>query len=69
MMITVTLEDGRLFRAIGTQPKGELFPLSETEFFQKAVDLRVEFVRNDLGGVTGLIARRGNSVISSRKVE
>jgi hypothetical protein len=34
---------------------GEIFPESETRFFSRTVDARIEFLKNPGGGITGLI--------------
>jgi CubicO group peptidase (beta-lactamase class C family) len=69
VIINVTVENGKLMRQVGAQPKGEMFAVSETEFFQKAVDLRITFLADAQGRVTGLLARRGNSEVLSTKIK
>jgi CubicO group peptidase (beta-lactamase class C family) len=50
--LVVTLEDGQLMMALGAQPKLPLFAESETNFFLKAVDAQLEFVKDASGAVT-----------------
>lgn len=68
-VITVTLENGRLFRQIGQQPKVEIFAASETEFFLKGNDLYLKFVTNAEGRVTGQLMRRGASETVAPKIK
>jgi CubicO group peptidase (beta-lactamase class C family) len=55
---TLTLENGRLIRQVNAAPKVELFPVSDTEFFAKGVDVQIFFNVNEQGHVTGLTMRR-----------
>ena len=57
-IITITLEDGKLMRQIGTQAKVELFAETETEFFMKGGDTLIKFVTDAQGRVTGQLVRR-----------
>jgi CubicO group peptidase (beta-lactamase class C family) len=58
-VIAVTRDDDRLFAQATGQPKAELFPESETDFFLKVVDAQVTFVRNEAGKVTHLVLHQG----------
>ncbi|HEX8282653.1 MAG TPA: serine hydrolase [Pyrinomonadaceae bacterium] len=58
-IITVTFENGKLMRQVGTQPKAEMFAASETEFFLKGSDLQITFVTDGQGRVTGQRLSRG----------
>jgi CubicO group peptidase (beta-lactamase class C family) len=57
-ILTVTREGDRLFAQLTGfaqlkgQPKFEIFPKSETEFFWKVADAQVTFVKNEAGLVT-----------------
>ena len=55
--ITVTKEDDRLYAQLTGQPKFELFPRSQTEFFLKAVQADILFTKDKDGRVTGLTAK------------
>jgi len=52
-ILIVTQEGDRLFAQLGFQPRFELFPRSETEFFWKVVDAQVTFVKDPSGKVVG----------------
>ena len=58
--LTVSREGDHLMLGIVTQPKMELFAESETEFFLKAVDAGITFVKDDAGNVTQLLLRQGS---------
>ena len=53
--IAVTLENGQLMTQATSQQKLPLFAESETMFFLKVVDARVEFVKNEKGEVTHMV--------------
>src|SRR5499426_1324445 len=58
-IITMTRESDRLMTQATGQPKFELFPESETNFFLKVVDAQVTFVKDEKGVVTHLILHQG----------
>ena len=51
------------------QPKNELLAESETDFFLKAVDAQIKFVKNAEGKVTGLVLRQGRRETPAQKIE
>ena len=57
--VTITREDDKLMVQATGQPKFELFPESETEFFLKVVDAQVTFVKGADGAVNELILHQG----------
>jgi len=65
---TVTLEDGGLFAQATGQPKAQIFPESETEFFYKIVDAQITFVRDETGEVTELVLHQGGQIARAKKV-
>jgi CubicO group peptidase (beta-lactamase class C family) len=66
--ITVTRDGNALFVQATGQPKIPIFPESETEFFLKALDAQITFVR-DQGRVTGLVLHQNGNDASGRKVK
>jgi hypothetical protein len=66
--VTVTNEDDRLFVQPTGQPKLEIYPESETEFFCRAVDARITFVRNDEGKVVRLLLHQGGRDMPAKKI-
>ena len=68
LVLSVTLENGKLLAQVSTQPKLELFAESETVFFFKTVNAQVTFVVSAQGEVTGLVFRQGGSEIPAKKI-
>jgi CubicO group peptidase (beta-lactamase class C family) len=68
-ILEVTREGDQLFAQMGSQPKVEIFPSSENEFFWKVVDAQITFVRNEEGQVTHAIHRQSGMEIRAPKVE
>ena len=68
LVLSVTLENGKLLAQVSTQPKLELFAESETVFFFKTVNAQVTFVVSAQGEVTGLVFRQGGSEIPAQKI-
>ncbi len=69
IILTVTREGGRLFGQLSGQPKFELFPKSETEFFLKVVDAQIIFVKNEDGEVTHVIHHQGGREIEAPRLK
>ncbi len=68
-ILTVTREGDRLFAQLAAQPKFEIFPQSETEFFWKIVRAEITFVKNEKGEVTGAIHHQGGQTIRAPRLE
>jgi hypothetical protein len=67
-ILTVDAESERLFAQLTGQPRFEIFPKSETEFFWKVVEAEVKFVRNDKGEVIQAVHRQGGQTIEAPKL-
>lgn len=67
-ILTITNEGGKLMGQASGQPKSELFPKTETEFFLKAVDAQITFVKNDQGQVTQLILHQNGRNMPAKKI-
>lgn len=67
--IDVTKESDHLFLQLAGQPKAEIFPSSETEFFFKTVSSTVTFVKDKEGKVTKLIFTSGGKAYEGVKVK
>ena len=57
--IAVTVEDGRIFAQATRQPRNELVPEGERDFFLRGSDAQVTFTADEAGRVTGLILHQG----------
>jgi serine-type D-Ala-D-Ala carboxypeptidase/endopeptidase len=68
-LMAVTREDSRLFAELPGQPKLEIFPKAEAEFFWKAVRAEVAFVRGGSGKVVKAVHRQGGAMLEAPKVE
>jgi len=66
--ITITSEDGKLMGQATGQPKLELFPSSESDFFLKEVDAQITFVKNEQGQVTQLILNQNGRKMPAKKI-
>jgi len=62
-------EDGRLYGKLGNQPKVELFPRSETEFFLKIVQAEIVFNKDPDGRVTSLTLKQAGMTLTGKKVQ
>jgi hypothetical protein len=68
MVLTITAEAGHLFAEVPGQPKFELFPTSETEFFAKIAEIKLHFEVGADGAVTELVIHEGGQEIHAAKV-
>jgi CubicO group peptidase (beta-lactamase class C family) len=57
--LVITLEGNQLMSQATGQNKLPLFAETETRFFPKAVDLEIEFIKDDKGAVTHLMLHQG----------
>lgn len=67
--ITITREGNSLFEQATAQPKNQLYPESEIEFFLKVVDASIIFVKGTTGGVDQIILHQGGASIPGRRVK
>lgn len=68
-IITVTAEGNKLFAQATSQPKFELFATTETMWFLKVVDAKVEFVKDETGKVSKLILNQGGQKMDGKKIK
>ena len=68
-ILTVTEEGGHLFAQLTGQPRFEIFPRSQTEFFWKVVDAEVKFVKDDKGKVIKAIHQQEGGRIDAPRIE
>ena len=60
-IITVTREDDQLFVQLTGQPRFEVFPESDTDFFLRVVEAQVTFGRDDAGAVDHLVLHQNGA--------
>ena len=68
-IMTITRERNQLFAQLTGQPKFEIFPKSETEFFWKVVDAQITFVRNKKGEIAHIIHHQGGQTLTAPRLE
>jgi len=68
-ILTVTKEEYRLFAQTAGQPKFELSPRSETEFYWKEADAHLTFVRDEDGEVAHIIHRQAGQEFKALKLK
>jgi CubicO group peptidase (beta-lactamase class C family) len=67
--ITITQEDDHLFEQATSQPKFEIFPENEKDYFLKVVDAQITFVTDSQGRATELILHQGGMDQHAKKIE
>ncbi len=67
--ILITKENNKLMGQATGQPKVELFPESETIFFLKVVDARIEFLKDEAGKVISLALIQGGQKLPAKKIK
>ena len=65
--IEITLENGQLYGQATGQPRFELFPKSDTEFYLTVVDAQIHF-KTDAADVVSLTLYQGGQVIPGRRL-
>lgn len=68
-IITISTEGNKLFAQATGQPKFELFATSETEWFLKAVDAKLEFIKDETGKVIKLVLNQGGKKMDGKKIK
>ncbi len=68
MTVAITAEAGHLYAELPGNPKFELFPSSETEFFAKIADIKLHFEAGADGAVTELVIQESGQEIHAAKV-
>jgi CubicO group peptidase (beta-lactamase class C family) len=58
-MLDVTTENGKLLVQLTGQPRFQVFPQSETDFFYMVVDAQLTFVQEEDGQVTAVVLHQG----------
>jgi len=68
-ILTVTQEGDHLFTQATGQPKVQVFPESDRDYFLKVVDAQITFVRDGQGRATELILHQGGQDHHAKRVE
>jgi serine-type D-Ala-D-Ala carboxypeptidase/endopeptidase len=67
--ITITRDGDHLFEQATNQPRFEIFPESDKDYFLKVVDAQITFVTDAQGRATELILHQGGADQHARRVE
>lgn len=67
-VLDVTLEDGKLMVQATRQPKFQIFPESETDFYYKVVDAQITFHRDEQGEVEKLTLHQNGQDLPGLRV-
>ncbi len=68
-MLTISREGNKLFAQMPNEPKVEIFPEAETQFFFKVRDVRLTFAKNANGQVAGVEMLYWGSRLNGRKIK
>ena len=68
-IMTVTNENGKLMTQATGQPKVEIFAESETNFFLKAFDAQITFVKDAQGSITSMILHQRGRDTPAQKIK
>jgi CubicO group peptidase (beta-lactamase class C family) len=67
--ITISRDGDHLFAQASNQPKLEIFPEDDRDYFLKAVDAQITFVTDDRGHATELVLHQGGADQHAKRVE
>jgi CubicO group peptidase (beta-lactamase class C family) len=68
-IITISRRGTHLFGQLNSQPKREIYPESDTEFFAKEVDAQITFVKDSGGKAVKLILHQGGLDLDATRVK
>jgi CubicO group peptidase (beta-lactamase class C family) len=68
-ILTVTREGDMLMTQATGQPKVQIFPESEREFFLKVVDAQITFETDSTGRATGLVLHQNGANVPAKRIE
>lgn len=67
--LVVTRKGNHLAAKLGKQPKLDIYPKSEKDFFYKAVNAQLEFIKDDDGAVNNVVLRQGFLKLVAKRIE
>jgi hypothetical protein len=68
-LMAITQNGDQLYAQATGQPRVDIYPESETNFFMKVVDAQITFVKDANGKVTHLILHQGGRDFKAQKIE
>jgi cyanophycinase len=68
-ILTVTREGDHLFSQLTGQPKAEIFPEGERDYFLRVVDAQITFETDSQGRATGLVLHQNGRDLPAKRIE
>jgi CubicO group peptidase (beta-lactamase class C family) len=68
MVLTVTADGDALYAQMTGQPRFQIFPAGNDEFYWKVVEARIRFLKNDAGEITNAIHYQGGRELNVEKL-
>jgi CubicO group peptidase (beta-lactamase class C family) len=68
-IITIRVDENRIFAQATGQSELELFPLSETKFYDKVVNAQMEFFADDNGEINKMVLYQNNREMPGKKIK
>ncbi|MEO6302313.1 MAG: serine hydrolase [Bacteroidia bacterium] len=68
-ILTVTTDGNQIFSQAADQDKNEIYPESDYNYFLKAVDAQIQFIKNEKGDVISLIFLQGENKMLGKKIK
>ena len=68
-VLMITTENDKLYAQLSGQPKFEIFPMAEDEFFLKAVEARIKFIKDEKGEINQLIVFQNGQETKGKKLK
>ena len=69
VVVKVTREGNHLFSQLAAQPKSEIFPETEKDYFMKDVDAQISFATDSQGRATELILHQNGQDRHAKRIE
>ena len=68
-VLTVSSAEGKIYTQATGQPRFEIFPESETEYFLKVVDAQISFVKDEIGKYSKLILHQNGRDMPAERLK
>ena len=67
-VLTITNEKEKIYAQLGGQPRFEIFPLAEDEFFFKVVEARLKFQKDEQGEINSVTLFQNGQELKAKKL-
>jgi len=68
-VFTITNEKEKIYAQLSGQPKFEIFPMAEDEFFFKVVEARLKFLKDERGEINSVVLFQNGQELKAKKLE